>query len=856
MEANKRQIADIFNGHRVLRVPFFQRSYVWGKEQWKRFLDDMEYVTHRQQDYFLGSVILKQDSVSTGISERRSIIDGQQRFTTLAIFTKVLCLKTNDMATFNQHFTVRNRKEKTNMFALEHSLIDKSDFEYVLNLQEDKPIVKSRPSNIIEAYNFFQENIDINRVDIDILFAHIVFIAIDLQPQDDEQVIFDTINSLGVRLTTAELLKNYFFAESSLEEYNKMWTPVFEKDQATQEYWDSQITAGRLKRSNIDAFFSAYLNIKIQDPTLGIDGEHKALYRRADSIFNNYKDLISTFNVNKQQMFTEIIEYAKIYQENINPDIARSEIPGYPCIERMNFLITLMDCSTMLPYVLYILKNVDDMSERTKIFGYLETYIVRRHICKSENNSYSDLFTESLIGRNIKTYEALKENIERREYGSALSMPDDKKVEYSLMAEKQTNSRALAIIYLMESRLRAEEPHATKLFEYQAYSLEHIMPKKYEKNWPLDEDSDEKLRETLILTLGNMTLLPMKLNSSISNANWETKKHGNKSHNGLESYASDLVTLRDVIALDEWNEKEIFQRAMQMAKTVSRIWPFEGGETFTYKEDEPTVTNVSDIEPQYHQFAKKLDTTKYSLDDETYFAKRYFVPYLVYKYQQKYPSARYSQIKQVFNDSLCAKGFRCIGLLCTQKEYEAWDVTTKEQRYEKSYNGRNFVSYDGIVFYVNNQWTQEAMASFVKLAESEGWHVYTKSSHDDLPNTKDIHSTFLPFMETVKSTKRKGSERQKLKITLEDGKVIYDNNVTNTFITFLKYVGCQRIRDLNIYSRGDNLITTIVLPKYQNVMKPLGNGLYVNTNCSTQEKYNILSEIKWKLKLDVKIELV
>jgi len=235
--------------------------------------------------------------------------------------------------------------------------------------------------------------------------------------------------------------------------------------------------------------------------------------------------LISTFNVNKQEMFKEIIEYAKIYQSNINPDIARSEIPGYPCIERMNFLITLLDCSTMLPYILYILKNVDDMSERSKIFGYLETYIVRRHICKSENNSYSDLFTESLIGRNIKTYDALKENIEGREYDSALAMPDDKKVEMCLTTEKQTNSRALAIIYLMESRLRAEEPHATKLYEYQAYSLEHIMPKKYEKNWPLNEGFDEKLRETLILTLGNMTLLPIKLNASISNANWETKKH-------------------------------------------------------------------------------------------------------------------------------------------------------------------------------------------------------------------------------------------------------------------------------------------------------------------------------------------
>ena len=42
MEATKQQIASIFNGHRVLEVPFYQRSYVWQKEQWQRFLEDME----------------------------------------------------------------------------------------------------------------------------------------------------------------------------------------------------------------------------------------------------------------------------------------------------------------------------------------------------------------------------------------------------------------------------------------------------------------------------------------------------------------------------------------------------------------------------------------------------------------------------------------------------------------------------------------------------------------------------------------------------------------------------------------------------------------------------------------------
>jgi uncharacterized protein with ParB-like and HNH nuclease domain len=245
MEATKQQIASIFNGHRILEVPFYQRSYVWQQEQWERFLEDMEFISHCKQDYFLGSVILKQQLTDMGESnDHRTIIDGQQRFTTLALFAKSLCLKTDDLDTFNQHFTVRNRKEGKKSYALLHSINDRKDFEKVLALTEDKPLEDTH-SNIIKCYNYFHENINVDKLDIDALMAHVVFIAIELQQQDDEQAIFDTINSLGVRLTTAELLKNYFFTEATQEEFEELWMPIFEKNREVISYWNSTVTAGK-----------------------------------------------------------------------------------------------------------------------------------------------------------------------------------------------------------------------------------------------------------------------------------------------------------------------------------------------------------------------------------------------------------------------------------------------------------------------------------------------------------------------------------------------------------------------------------------------------------------------------------
>ena len=92
MEATKLPLASIFTGHRVFDIPFYQRSYVWKKEQWERFLEDMEFVSIESKDYFLGSAILKQQNLNMGVTaDHRTVIDGQQRLTTMMLFLKALC---------------------------------------------------------------------------------------------------------------------------------------------------------------------------------------------------------------------------------------------------------------------------------------------------------------------------------------------------------------------------------------------------------------------------------------------------------------------------------------------------------------------------------------------------------------------------------------------------------------------------------------------------------------------------------------------------------------------------------------------------------------------------------------------
>ena len=205
MKAGEILISGIFNGSRLLEVPFYQRAYVWNEEQWERLLEDLKYVTSTRKQYFMGSIILKSGRILNTwerYSECKVIIDGQQRLTTLLIFMKVLCLKNNENRLFERDFILEDES-----VALRHGQNDIDSFKKVVEAQSSDPIDNREPkSQIIEAFNYFCENIDASQFDRTIIRQNVQFVCIDLAEDEDEQQVFDTINSLGVRLTTSEKL--------------------------------------------------------------------------------------------------------------------------------------------------------------------------------------------------------------------------------------------------------------------------------------------------------------------------------------------------------------------------------------------------------------------------------------------------------------------------------------------------------------------------------------------------------------------------------------------------------------------------------------------------------------------------
>ena len=579
MKANDPDFKAIFNGNRIFRIPFFQRSYVWEEGNWKRFLEDMKSISSEGKAYFLGSLLLK-DGGTMG-NEYKILIDGQQRITTLIVFFKVLSLKKPEWKKyFNEDFLQRRNKE----IMLRHNHIDKDVFEDIIakdeiddiaikNQTEDKDSEEPVPK-IIELYNYFVNNIEINDYDYVSITRKVQFISIELDANDDEQRIFDTTNSLGVRLTTGELLKNHLFDEDNLKSYEKNWKAIFEKDTEQKNYWDQVVVTGRIDRTNIDLFLYSLLQIKLHEKDSQIDPKVRTKLGQVKDLFENYKKFIEVSGIKDEQLVQDIREYAEIYYNNIKPDIEDVSLVAEAGIDRINAIIFGLDNSILIPYILYALKTTP-RDEQQSLFSYLESYIVRRVVCKSDSKSYNRLFGSEFISHKINTLDKLKKYLNQKERGLEY-MPNDVEVREGFHDSKINNRQTRAILYFIETKLRNHNKQSTAMHGLKHYSVEHLMPKAWEKNpnWGTFKEQDKiDERNRTLLTFGNLAIIRPGLNASIKNADWETKKYGKGKKAGLIEFAAGIESMHDALQKEVWSETEIKERANFLAEKALSYWP-------------------------------------------------------------------------------------------------------------------------------------------------------------------------------------------------------------------------------------------------------------------------------------------
>ena len=569
MQANTVKIQEVFQSNIVLKIPYFQRSYVWDEGNWERFLSDMLDLPETNDNYFLGSVILKKAGTNDFGYEQFDVVDGQQRLTTLVIFSKILYLLAGKDDKFRNKFL----QDDTVVPVLQPNRKDASVFNAIVKLDGIGNELPGK-GRVKEAYEYFLSKLrEPNIKDkanelIRFMNNHVNLVRITVEEQENEQQIFDTINSLGQDLTTGELLKNYLFNDSNVDFYDNKWAPTFEKGGSDYNYWTDQLTKGRLKANNIEMFFYYFMLIKMQSPEIrtSLTPAEKKQYRKQEGLFESYKSLIKKHNIDTNYLINEIVEYAKIYHSSFNQTILREALVKYPNIKRISFIMFAQGTWTPVPYLLYILKNVGSENERVKIFDYLESYLVRRIVCKSKNNNYSDLFSENLIGQAIISFDTFKGYLNDSENRGALLMPTDEDVLYALQ-NKDLRKESPLLFYLLESKVNPNFTNSTFNNGFTEFGAEPLMPIKYDnENWPITSPYNTEQREILICTLGNQVLIRgNKLSSTKSLMKWSKKREH------LKNLVQDL-SLSHVIQWQNWNEDVIIKRNDLLGKKINEIW--------------------------------------------------------------------------------------------------------------------------------------------------------------------------------------------------------------------------------------------------------------------------------------------
>ena len=140
MKANVVKIKDVFDSESLLRIPYFQRRYVWKETDWERFVTDMESTMESDKQYFLGALIWQQEDVDSSekdITEQFKVIDGQQRLTTLSIYMRLLHMMTNRNSEFDSQYLHHDSVKSP---VIRHSIDDKREYEVVMHQDTPKEI--------------------------------------------------------------------------------------------------------------------------------------------------------------------------------------------------------------------------------------------------------------------------------------------------------------------------------------------------------------------------------------------------------------------------------------------------------------------------------------------------------------------------------------------------------------------------------------------------------------------------------------------------------------------------------------------------------------------------------------------
>ncbi|MFV0172293.1 DUF262 domain-containing protein [Empedobacter falsenii] len=560
MKANETKVEDFLSSNKTqFVIPVYQRNYDWTTGQCKQLLDDILDVglNKKMNAHFIGSIVYVHDDVYTASRIKElTIIDGQQRLTTLtliylALYQLAKSLKDEGLENEISETYLINKfapeEEKLKLRPTENN--DKA-LKYLLRSHTDEEF--NDFSKLIDNFNYFKGRItDENYLVVLKGLSKLMFVEVSLdREKDDPQRIFESLNSTGLELTQADLIRNYILMGLNRRDQSKIYQNYWEvieklaKDESSNSSRVSDFIRDYLTlvNKNIPNKSKVYLEFKTKYPTSTLD-ELENILGNIKSLVKHYNKLINPKNEPDKDIRKQL-EYIGRLEINV----------AYP------FLMKVYDDYS---------KEIIDKSTFINVLELIQSFTWRRFILGLPTNALNKIFMNLYDKVNINDYlYSIQKSLIQR--SGVQRFPRNTEVIDALRIKDVYNIKSKNRTYLLDRLENFENKEPVLIEGNSDITIEHIFPQNPDAKWKLELGADEYnfIKENYLNTIANLTL-------SGNNGKLGNKPFIDKRDLPEVGYKDSRLWLNKYLTnLDKWDKDEIERRFKLIAKRFLKIWQF------------------------------------------------------------------------------------------------------------------------------------------------------------------------------------------------------------------------------------------------------------------------------------------
>ncbi len=543
-------------------IPIYQRNYSWTAEQCRQLWSDLMRAgrDEKVQAHFIGSIVYVERGLSSVTSqEALLVIDGQQRLTTGTLLIAALAKhfereRLGELLGAFSHEKLRDRylfdpnEDGERRFKL---ILSETDKDTLLAILQSTPQPVEASSRITENYALFQELIAANQGELEAIcqgLAKLLIVDVSLdRAQDNPQLIFESMNSTGLELSQADLIRNFILMglepKLQTELYKTYWRPM------ERAFGQAAYVV------HFDAFMRHYLTAKT--------GE----IPNVREVYVAFKTFARGLKGDTRDLVTDIHAYASYYC-----DMALGAETDASLKQAFHDLRELK-VDVAYPFLLDVYHDYKQgrltSEEVLCIVRWVESYVFRRAICAIPTNSLN------------KTFAGMSRTLKKDQYLESVQAAFLLLPSYRRFPDDDEFLRKVKVrdLYNFRSRsywLRRLENHGRKeRVMVEDYTIEHILPQNeaLSKEWQVELGTDwQRVQQDWLHTLGNLTLTGY--NSEYSDRPFAYKRDQvtDKDGNPVGFAHSPLKLNLGLGLVKQWNEAAIQGRADRLASDAVKVW--------------------------------------------------------------------------------------------------------------------------------------------------------------------------------------------------------------------------------------------------------------------------------------------